>query len=326
MIDTKVLKEEFGLVVLKPDGNTLEKRNELKLQIALHEMQYIVEKEVMLSSEEVERNFIANNVCIDEYISYITSGSCCAVIVRGSNASFKLQKLKKSFREKFGYSSKHTRNLIHTVDQGNEYYQQFNVFFPDLDIRAYSTYGDLTIHACSKHEETIAKLESVEDNTNLSHIGLLYPLSCSNERLVNYKASGVKLGVVEDIYCNVTFKEKACRIIAYLQYGHKDEITVDENSNVEELIGYFKRNGAKIFMDYVDYQVVTDEFIESLVYYGFDGIVTYDPRHSLEVVEELEDRIIEAGLTNIGGSNNVVPPATLSIGQQEVIEFLSLFQ
>lgn len=300
--------------------------SKLKLQIAFHEMQYIVEKEVMLSSEEVERNFIANNVCIDEYISYITSGLCCAVIVRGTNASFKLQQLKKSFREKFGYSSKHTRNLIHTVDQGNEYYQQFNVFFPDLDIRAYSTYGDLTIHACSNHEETIAKLKAVEKSTNLSHVGLLYPLSCSNERIVNYKTKGVKLGGVEGIYCNVTFKEKACRIIVYLQYGHKDEITVDENFNVEELIGYFKRNGAKIFMDYVDYQVVTDEFIESLVFYGFDGIVTYDPRHSLEVVEELEDRIIEAGLTNIGGSNNVVPPATLIIGQQEVIEFLSLFQ
>ena len=64
-------KAEFGLVVLKPDGNNREIINELKLQIALHEMQEIEEKEVLLKREEISQNFIANNVCIDEYVSYL---------------------------------------------------------------------------------------------------------------------------------------------------------------------------------------------------------------------------------------------------------------
>ena len=323
MINPQMSKTEFGLVVLKPDGNNREIINELKLQIALHEMHEIEEKEVLLKREEISQNFIANNVCIDEYVSYLTSGLCYALIVRGTNASYKLQQLKKAFREKFGFSSKDTKNLIHTVDQGNEYYQQFNVFFPELDIRNYSAYGDLTVHACSTHEETIIKLNEIENNTNLSYVGLLYPFLSFNERIVDYKTKGIKLEVVEGIYCDTSFKGISCRVIAYLPHMCKDVLRASENVGFQDFICYFKKIGATIFLDYVDDQIVTDEFIASMVSYGFDGIVTYDPRHSLEVVEALEDRIIDAGLINIGGSNNVVPPATLSIGMQEVIEFLS---
>lgn len=118
------MRHEYGIAVLKPDGNKQHIKEHLFSILKLKGITVVETSDKRLTRYEVEKNFAANSVPFDDYVDYMTSGYCHAILVHGYKVGLRLQELKKSFREQYGFTKESIANVLHTSDQGVEYYLQ----------------------------------------------------------------------------------------------------------------------------------------------------------------------------------------------------------
>ena len=127
------LPSEYSILMLKPDCVEKGLVSEIVQMVQAAHLQIVRCKEVQLTTSDILQYFLHPT---SEYIKFLTRSPVLMYLVYGHNPHETLYNLKKSIRALYGLQGK-KQNLIHTVDQGNEYHLFLRRFFSELDPLSY---------------------------------------------------------------------------------------------------------------------------------------------------------------------------------------------
>ena len=130
---------EHALLIVKPDGKRHpEFPRMLDRRLAELSLRQVATRDLLLSRDQARTFWREGDV--EEYVAYLREGPSRAIVVRGRQATWKCRRLKSELRKAFHCSS--YRNLIHSTEPGNEYEEQFQRLFPDLNVDEYGVFID----------------------------------------------------------------------------------------------------------------------------------------------------------------------------------------
>lgn len=312
---------EYGIIVLKPDAMEKAMLNNLIDLLKNLNFEIIRVKNVTLSYDDVIQHFASNfNPVV--YAEYMSRREVGVILIGGERVGKELGVIKNTFRKRFGYSSDNMENLVHTVDQGNEYFRQFKLFFPELDLVSYTKYADMNIVSRKNEHETIAELKFLDKESSLSWAAVVQETGTICRVVEKFKVVKDRLNVLLGLKHLCTYKNsKKIIIIGYFP----EDITVtpyhaflNEGTSFFEYIQWVKGLGGIAILDYIPLEEVELEMLLDLKKAGMHGVNIYDPRRSITEAEELED-IIEsvAGLLFSGGGNGYARPGEMALGRYE---------
>lgn len=312
-----LMKHEYGIAVLKPDGNKPEIYDCLMTLLKKNDMTIIETSSLRLTEKVLREKFAPNAVPFEEYTQYMTSGDIQAILVHGEKVGMKLMDLKKEFREMHGFKKDTTANMLHTSDQGVEYYLQFPIFFPHLDVRKYCATTDMHVRIDSCK---LSELKRIEAETNLSNIGVILESGQSCDVIKKYREEGGRLTTFYGVTKAFHDEDNSLNIIGYLPKKH-EEISesnfIHTHTTIEAYVNYIQSLGGYVVLDYLPFEKFNEVLYEKLKSWGIQGVMTYDPRRTLYEVEVLEDIIIDLGLENTGGTNGHASIGELTLGQDD---------
>ncbi len=319
-------KGEYGLIILKPDGVKKNLIGKLISLIINNKLKIIQIREKMLYESDIY-NYFTSPFNSDIYAKYMTSGPIIAILVFGTSAGIKLRNIKAEFRERHGYSSKNMENLVHSADHGNEYNLQFNLLFPEKNICSYSAYADLAVSIDGHDNNIISDIKKIQNDTNLSCIGLKIPAERKSNVIDQYyKSTDKELKLIYGITKEFNFMNRNIEIVGYLPFTTEitPNISINSlNSSISEYIKWIISNGGIPILGYIPYYEIDERFLINLKEQGLCGVHIYDIRRTLYEAEELEDIVYDNELIYIGGSNGIVKPGDVSIGKYEFDLFTS---
>ncbi len=130
---------EHALLIVKPDGvRHPEVPRMLDRRLAELSLRQVAARDLVLSRAQARTFWREGDV--EEYVAYLREGPSRAIVVRGRQATWKCRRLKSELRKAFHCSS--YRNLIHSTEPGNEYEEQFQRLFPDLNVDEHGVFID----------------------------------------------------------------------------------------------------------------------------------------------------------------------------------------
>lgn len=317
--------KEYGIVVLKPDGI---ERGVLGLLVSMLEennLSLITTKEIHMKYEDVIKT-IRTRFDNDKYAKYMSKSKVIALLVYGEYAVGKLIDIKQTIRGKFGLSSNDMKNLIHSPDCGNEYYEHFNYLFPELSVAQYGLYADVTVKQCDTDEETLGKLHKLNETSSLSVVGILFEYGKNSSLIQTYNASpGKNLQLLAGIVKECVYKNENMNFIGYLPPKNQT-ITFDQNDILDDsaecFISWVKRNRGVCILDYRPFNSDSEQLIINLKDEGIDGAVVYDPRFSQEEMAQLEVIVEDdLGLLLTGGTNGCLAIGELAVDRTTFDKF-----
>ena len=130
---------EHALLIVKPDGmRHREFPRMLDRRLAELSLRQVATRDLILSRDQARTFWREGDV--DEYVSYLREGPSRAIVVRGRQATWKCRRLKSELRKAFRCTR--YRNLIHSTEPGNEYEEQFQRLFPELNAGEHGVFID----------------------------------------------------------------------------------------------------------------------------------------------------------------------------------------
>ena len=186
----------YGIFVIKPDGIKKKIEKELLFFLQQRNMSIVDSAVKQLTPEQIRANYF---FCSNSNIKYLSSSPIKAFFVSSNDCEHQdaIYKAKQDFRSRFGVTKKDFYNLIHSADEGLEFYLQRNLFFPQYASPQYTIGSDMCI-------AQFALLKS-NDRNRLSTSKLLdnsYLVASSIDLLKMKKMSiKYKTVVIPQIYC-----------------------------------------------------------------------------------------------------------------------------
>lgn len=294
-------KEEYGIAMIKPDG--VEKEgfiSSLMWRFRIYCLKVVRTKRIMLTREQV-KNTISTNFDVNEYLDYIAEKELIVFLLKGENCIAKIIEIKQNVRSKFGFSSLTMKNLLHSPDCGNEYYEHFKLFFPELPIEKYGAYADMTI-PLDRYSNSGDLLKYMNES-NLTKYGFLCTERKQIEVIKDIGNSNCFIGYI----CKTNFENKLITIICYLEFINainNADYFLCENE-LENLVHIAEECGGITVLDYYEKEDYRST-IAKLNHVGVDGVVVYDPRYSKEKVAELEVLCEDdLGMLLLGGTHGI---------------------
>ncbi|MBG9910478.1 hypothetical protein ABD83_03120 [Bacillus xiamenensis] len=312
-------RDEYGIICIKPDGM---KKQGLEKRVVsyMHEKNLtIVEKRnVHLTREQVHYYF--HTIFMDHtYADYLSSGKMTVFLAKGENTAYKLRRIKVELRASYGLDSSTMKNMLHSVDHGCEYYDQFSLYFPKLSRKYYCGYADLTIEM--KHYEQPQKLIHIlETQTNLSWGGFI----CSKHQVDHIQSlHSTKINMLFGMRREFKYRNKLFHLIGYVKEP-QHLLDIEDGMTIDQFIHFIKSKNGSVILDYVERSDLTVGF---LVYaekqFSLDGIVLYDPRRTLKDAEELEDLIeTNTSMKFCGGSGGVDSAGAMTVGKRDFAKWI----
>lgn len=122
---------EFSIAVLKP-GFKKEYVELLENEIKIEELNVFYKFYKQFTEKEIE-NFFSTSLNLSSYRKYMTSAPSMVFLVGGKLCSYKLRKIKKKIRKIYNVDSTMINNIIHSSDDGVEFYLQSMLCKKELD-------------------------------------------------------------------------------------------------------------------------------------------------------------------------------------------------
>ena len=130
---------EHALLIVKPDGvRHSELSRLLERRLAELSLRQVATRDLILSRDQARTFWREGDV--EEYIAYLREGPSRAIVVRGTQATWKCRRLKSELRKVFHCTS--YRNLLHSTEPGNEYEEQLRRLFPELSVDEHGVFID----------------------------------------------------------------------------------------------------------------------------------------------------------------------------------------
>lgn len=159
---------EYGLFVIKPDG--LRRKIEKDFDKLLSERNFGIVKKKMkqLTPQDIMKNYFFQSTA---NIQYLCDGPVKAYFVdtERQNSADDIYALKMDFRLRYGIHKNEFYNLLHSSDEGLEFYLQRKLFFREYDNGDYSFGTDMLID-CEDEQILANKLAQIQLNKNLSAV------------------------------------------------------------------------------------------------------------------------------------------------------------
>ncbi|EML6324631.1 hypothetical protein QCQ60_004951 [Bacillus cereus] len=314
------LNQEHGLFVLKPDSIEKGLLNDFLKFVINKKIEIVQVKVLKLNYQQALKHF-SSIFNLEEYAAYMSRGQIAAILVRGEKIGKVLGEIKREFRKGFGYTSENMENLVHTADQGNEYYEQFKLLFPELELAKYTKWADMNILVRDNEEEVIKILKELEQGSNLVWAGVVQETGKKCNVIEEFEKEGGKLKTLLGLEHICKHHNDQVSIIAYLPDTLKstpNHTFLNEQTTAEEYIQWVKMIGGITVLNYKPLTELTKEFLLSLKDIGLDAVHIYDARRSIDETEELEE-IVEShcDLKFSGGGNGCSIPGEMALGHHE---------
>lgn len=313
-----ILKEEYGIVMIKPDGMAQEGFFESLLwRFKIYDLQIIEKKQVILTREQV-RDTISTNFNVKEYLDYISEKELIVLLLKGENCIAKIIDIKRKVRTKYGFSSLTMKNLLHSPDCGNEYYEHFKLLFPELKAELYGAYADMTIPFSNFENEN--KIIETINKSNVTK----YAVLCTNKsevlRVKNIDDENCFVGIIVE----TEYEGRLLSIISYIEktIAVKNIDCFSSVMGLSELIQSTNDCGGITVLDYYDGEDYR-ELIQKLKDKGIDGVVVYDPRFSKEKVIELEILCEDdLNMLLVGGTHGILSVGSLGADKETFTKYI----
>lgn len=286
---------EYGILVIKPDGLDQSIVEVIEKELDNNELKVIASYSLKLTEKEAEKIFNTNAFDPDAYYSYLCSGALKILLVQGSFAISKLQKIKYKVRT-FFHCDKCMKNLLHTSDTGNEYKFQFQMLFPNLRYEEYPLFADMHIplekHLISGKHTNPGGI--VIDSNNLKELKHKFALPYSG--LIGVKTDCRWYQHSIPIICYIRSTDDWCYKLHNLTTS---PVSAEQYIQDAALI-----NGVCI-VDYLPFEMFSHELVSELKDMGIGGFKVFDLRYSLQQIERVRYFVqYRYKLLYTGGSNS----------------------
>lgn len=282
---------EHAIILLKPSPIIEFLHRYLINQFQVYNLTVLSNKTIHLTFEQVDL-FFTTLYNKRDYIKYMTSGNIDVFLIKGDNAIHKAKLIKKQIRSNYGVTRFDLQNLVHSSDEGLEYYLQFCCLFPERNVKNHSGFADAAMDSKAFGKDsflTFAVNKHESKTIQIEYYGFKKDLIYRN----------IPLGVVS--YFNT------------LQPIYSNDLFSVVNETVE-------KGGivALMAMPIVQY---TDEFIKDLSSIGIKAAFVFDKRFTLEESKNLQDYLNKYDIVPLGGSFNSYTPFEISISENTYNRF-----
>jgi len=293
---------EHALLIVKPDGvrhpafpRMLESR---LAELSLHQ---VATRDVMLSSTQARTFWRKGDV--EEYVAYLREGPSRAIVVRGRQATWKCRRLKSELRKAFHCSS--YRNLIHSTEPGNEYEEQFQRLFPELNVDGHGVFIDQIALV------TPDRFESFERSAADHGTPRLAPVLTGNRAMGQASRLAALLrgpGAVP--YAGILIHglsmpgHGTADVIVYLGRYSKLRVPSCVPRELTSLAALAANIGAvAVLLPGTEDAFLQPDVVASVRDCGVSGVVCYSPEYEMARTHRLRSAAFSADLFCVGGSN-----------------------
>lgn len=282
---------EHVLIMIKPGQHKKNIHEELMYELESHKLEVCKIKTTYLTKKQVDQNF-STLLNRNEYAEYLSSGLVDIFIVKGDCAIDKAKKVKNKIRAKYSVSSKMIKNLIHSSDEGLEYYLQFTCCFPEYDIRHFPGYADML--ASFPCNTGLMRAHICDATVDMADIQQLHLFVRPYEICVNRSHTQCLL-----------YSKEICYIPAF--------------KCIEECIEAAKEKQGFVVVDLFGAEV-TDSMMTQMQKKGVIAAIAFDSRYCLDYSKDLQEIIENCGLLAIGGSFTLSDSGLITISEKKFIE------
>lgn len=121
------IKMEYTLIMIKPGFAREQMINAIKLSVKREGITIEYEYYKRFTEEQIRRAFYSAFVNEEEYVKYLSSDYMYVMLVSGNNCYQKMRIMKRHLRNQFGLDSSDMKNILHTADDGVEFYLQYSI-------------------------------------------------------------------------------------------------------------------------------------------------------------------------------------------------------
>ena len=118
---------EYTLIMIKPGFVREQIINEVKSSVKREGVTIEYEYYKCFTEEQIRRAFYSAFVNKEEYVKYLSSDCMYVMLVSGNNCCQKMRIMKRHLRNQFGLDSSDMKNILHTADDGVEFYLQYSI-------------------------------------------------------------------------------------------------------------------------------------------------------------------------------------------------------
>ncbi|MCY4378117.1 MAG: hypothetical protein OXC31_30520 [Spirochaetaceae bacterium] len=306
---------EHALLIVKPDGvrhpefpRVLERR---LAELALHQ---VATRDVILSRAQARTFWREGDV--EEYVSYPREGTSRAIVVRGSQATWKCRRLKSELRKAFHCTS--YRNLIHSTEPGNEYDEQFRLLFPDLSVDEHGVFIDQIALVTPDRFDTFTRRAADHGTPRLAPVVTKSQAMSQPSRLAAWLRG---LGAVP--YAGILIRgltmsgHDDLSVIMYL--GRYSELRVPSRfpRELATLVALATNIGAvPVLLPGTEDAFLQPDVMASVQDCGVSGVVCYSPEYEMARTHRLRSAALSAGLLCAGGSNGSLDWGRNSVSEE----------
>ena len=306
---------EHALLIMKPDGvRHPEFPRLLDRRLAELSLRQVAARDLVLSRAQARTFWREGDV--EEYVTYLREGPSRAIVVRGTQATWKCRRLKSELRKAFHCDS--YRNLIHSTEPGNEYEEQFQRLFPELNVDGHGVFIDQIALVTPDRFDSFARRAAdlgtprVAPVVTGSHaLGQASRLSAWLRSLGTVPYAGISIrGLTMSGNDDIS-------VIMYI--GRYSEFRLPSRlpQELASLAALATSIGAVVvLLPGTEDAFLRPDVMASVRDCGVSGVVCYSPEYEMARTHRLRSAAFSAGLFCVGGSNGLLDWGRNSVSEE----------
>ena len=295
---------EHSIIIIKPHQDIDEISNIVEDQIFKNGLSIIKKIRIQFTEKEIDICF-ASKIERSKFIRYMTSDYVNVYLVKGIYAISKAKKIKKSIRYIFGVDKDVLRNVVHTSDEGMEYYIQFTTCFPEFSIARYCGYADLDVRVDEKNFDNVLR---IIENQNIDCVAAITYERNFVDHITIIKSENVYYGCIHYF----AYGEQSYDVVSYSRVPiiQRDFATI--NQLVEESIRY----EGFVALRNQSINGYTKKFLNYIKDTGVKAAFATPASNSLFLSRNLQEYLECSNFIPIHGSGYGILPSSITVSQK----------
>ena len=281
---------EHAIILLKPSPIKEILHEYLTHQFKIYNLTILENKIINLTVEQVDSSFTSLYKKQD-YVKYMTSDSIDAFLIKGDDAIHKSQLIKRQIRFNHGVTRFDLHNLVHSSDEGLEYYLQFSCLFPERDVKLHCGFADAAV---------------IKDNF------------CSNS-FITFAVNKYEFQGKIEYYGfkkNFIYRNMPIEVVSYF-----NTLQSVRSNDLFSLVNETRNKGGVVALMSMPIFQYTDELIKELSDIGIQAAFVFDKSFTLEESKNLQDYLDKYDIIPLGGSFNCNTSFEMTISEHTFNRF-----
>ena len=302
---------EHALLIVKPDGvRHPEVPMMLDRRLAELSLRQVAARDLVLSRAQARTFWREGDV--EEYVAYLREGPSRAIVVRGRQATWKCRRLKSELRKAFHCTS--YRNLIHSTEPGNEYEEQFQRLFPELNVDEHGVFIDQIALVTPDGFDSFARRAADYETPRLAPV----VAGSQASRLAAWlrgSGAGPYAGIL--IRGLTTSEHEGISVIMYIGRYSEFRLSSRVPRELTALAALATNVGAvTVLLPGTEDVFLQPDVMAGVRDCGVSGVVCYSPEYEMARTHRLRSAAFSADLFCVGGSNGLLDWGRNSVSEE----------